>query len=404
MKFVYTASTKKGEIKEGEIEASSKENVVSKLKSKGLLLLSVEEEGKAKDLKHMEISFGGITNLNRLMFIKHLVVMIKSGLSLTESLEIAIDQTSSAKMKNVLKNVLERINNGQSFSDSLSFHKKYFSPIVINMIRAGEASGTLSENLEYLGVQLEKEYDLKKKIKGAMTYPIVVLVATFSLGIGLSIFILPKLVKLFKGLNIKLPVLTRIFLGLAEFLVSYGIFLLIGLVILIVLIRILTKWHKTKIFFHKIYLRTPIIKKLSQNTNLARFCRTLGSLLKSGLAINEALEISASVMGNVVFQNKIDEANQGIKKGNSLASQLALEEKLFPRIVSRMILVGEKSGRLEETLFYLAHFYEEEVDNQTKNLSTIIEPVLLVIIGLVIGFIGISIITPIYQISGSLSR
>lgn len=404
MQFQYTVSTKSGEIKNGVMEAIDKQSLIDKLKAKDLLVLSVIEKKRSVGLANIEISWGRISGLDRLLFAKHLATMIKSGLSLTESLEIAIDQASSSKMKKTLKDVLASVNNGKSLSSSLSRHPKVFSPVFINMVNVGEKGGTLSENLEYLSVQLEKDYDLKRKVKGAMLYPIIVISATVILGVALAIFILPKLVKLFTSLKMELPITTRVFLAVANFLVSYGLYLLVGLIILAILIRILVKAKWSKPFFHRLYLKLPVVKKLSHQINLARFSRILGTLLKSGVPIIESLEITATTLGNSVYQRKIEEATQGVKKGKSLASTLLPQEKYFPKIVSHMISVGEKSGNLEEILFYLARFYEDEVDNATRNLSTTLEPILLIFIGVAIGFIGVAIISPIYQISGSLKR
>lgn len=404
MQFQYTVSTPSGEIKKGVAEAIDKEGLINKLKSQDLSVLSVIEKKRGLTSSNLEIGLGRVSGLDKLLFAKHLATMIKSGLTLTESLEIAIDQSSSSKMRKVLKNVLERVNNGKSFASSLSKYPKVFSPVFINMIKVGEKGGTLSENLEYLSLQLEKDYDLKRRVKGAMLYPAIVLTATITLGIALSIFILPKLVNLFKSLKVELPLVSKIFLAMANFLVHYGLYLIIALAVLSVLTRILIKARNLRPFFHRFYLKLPIVKKISQSVNLARFARILGSLLKSGVPIIESLEITATTLDNALYQKQIGIATAGVKRGESLASMLTPAEKYFPKIVSRMINVGEKTGNLEETLFYLARFYEEEVNNITRNLSTTLEPVLLIIIGLVIGFIGIAIISPIYQISGSLRK
>jgi len=403
MQFQYTVSTKTGEVKKGFGEATDKESMVEKLRDQNFFVLSVTERRKGLKLSHIKISWGRITGLDKLLFAKHLATMIKSGLSLTESLEIAIDQAST-KMKKVLKDVLSSVNNGKSLSSSLSRHSKVFSPVFINMVNVGEKGGTLAENLEYLSVQLEKDYDLKRKVKGAMLYPIIVISATVILGVALSIFILPRLVKLFTSLKVELPIMTKIFLAIANFLVGYGLYLLAGLVVLIILVRILIRAKWSKQFFHRLYLKVPVVKRLIYHINLARFSRILGTLLKSGVPIIESLEITASTLGNSVYQKHIEIATQGVKKGKSLSSVLQPYEKYFPKITTRMISVGEKSGNLDEILFYLARFYEDEVDNATKNLSTTLEPLLLILIGLVIGFIGVAIISPIYQLSGSLKR
>jgi len=404
MQFKYNVSTQEGQVKSGFLEAPNREEAAKTLREKNFFILSVTEKRKSFDLKNLEYEFGRIKTIDKVIFVKHLSVMIKAGLPLLDALTVIRDQTSSAKMKGTMDSIVRDINRGQSFAQSLSRFSRVFSPLFVNMIRVGEASGTLDQNLEYLASELEKEYELKKKVKGAMLYPIIVLTATFLLGAALSIFILPKLVKLFTNLKIELPFITRVFLAVADFFAHYGVYVFLGVIGLAIGLRFISKTKKAKPFFHHLYLGAPFFHKLAQNVNLARFSRILGILLKSGLPIAESLEITSQTIDNVIYQKILRYSLDEIKKGSSLAKALAGEEKHFPKIVSRMINVGERTGKLDETLIYLAKFYEEEVDDATKNLATVIEPVLLIFIGVILGGLAIAIITPIYQISGSLRR
>lgn len=404
MQFKYTVSTRAGQAKKGVLDAPNLGEATRILREDGFFVLSVIEKRRGFNFKSIEYEFSRVKTIDKVIFAKHLSVMIKAGLPLVESLTVIRDQSSSIKMKKVVEGVLESINSGQSFAQSLARYPKFFSPLFINMVKVGEASGTLDSNLEYLASELEKDYEMRKKVKGAMLYPIIVLTATFLLGAGLSIFILPKLVKLFTNLKIKLPLITKIFLDIAGFFAKYGVYIFLGVIAAAVLLRFLSKNKKIKPFFHSLSLKMPFFHRLVQNVNLARFTRILGTLLRSGLPIIDSLEITSQTMSNVIYQDKLVAAVKESQKGRTLASVLMREEKYFPKIVSRMINVGEKTGKLEETLMYLAKFYEEEVDNETKNLATVIEPVLLIVIGVILGGLAIAIITPIYQISGSLSR
>jgi len=356
-----------------------------------------------KSFLDFEISFGGAGLTQRALLAKHLAVMQKSGLSIVESLEIIID-SAQGKMKKVLREVLRSVSAGNTLSSSLERHPKIFGGIFVSSIYAGETSGTLDENLENLATQLEKEKELSAKIKGAMLYPIVVLVAAFFLGLAMSFFVLPKIIPLFEGLKTGLPLTTRWLIAFSHFIDSHGMGLFWGIVGFVIFMS----WFlKQKFVFpatHWLFLHIPIVKKISRNSNLARFSRTLGMLLKSGLTIDEALLVTERSLGNYYFKNALREVSKRVNKGTKLSDNLRQYETLFPKMVSRMVLVGEESGNLEDTLMYLANFYEVEVDNSTKSLSTAIEPILLIFIGLVVAFLALSIITPIYNITGNIRR
>jgi len=318
-------------------------------------------------------------------------------------LESISDQSTSKKMKAIIEQITINVNNGRTLASSLAMYPKIFNGIFIGMVRVGEASGTLERNLEYIANELEKDYDLTRKVKSAMLYPVIVLSATVILGTGLTIFILPKIVDMFNTFKLDLPLTTQIFLAIANFLVEYGIYILVVVVVGIIGLRIMSKRKKFKKYFHKLYLKIPIFKKIIMNLNLARLNRSLSILLKSGVTINDSLEIATMAVENVQYKDILKQAMVKVKKGNSLTTAIS-HEQYIPSMVNKMIAVGEKTGKLEESLLYLADFYEEEVDNTTKNISTVIEPVLLIVIGLVLGFLAVAIISPIYQFTGSLQR
>ena len=356
-----------------------------------------------KNVLEFDINIGGTGLTVKALFAKHVSVMLKSGLTIVEALSIAED-SAQGKFKKILKGVLKSVESGQSLSDSFARDPKVFTGIFISTTQAGEASGTLEGNMEHLAEQLEKEKELVEKIKGAMLYPLVVLVAAFFLGIAMTFLVLPKITPLFEGLGVKLPFTTRALIWFSHFVEQNGTILFISIVFFVIFITWLLKQKFIQPLTHWILLKTPIIKKITKNANLARFCRTLGTLLRSGLNIDEALEITEKTLGNYHFRKALAKINQSIGKGTQLSDNLKLFEKLFPKMVNRMVKVGEESGRLEEVLLYMAEFYELEVDTATKKLATAIEPILLLFIGFIVGFLALSIITPIYNITGNIRR
>ncbi len=404
MKFRYVASTPAGLITRGVMEAHDKDDVGRQLTEQGLLIMSAHANSGPLRVGHASLSLQRISTLDKVLLARHLSLMIKSGLPIIESLQIIVDQSSHAALKKIVLAVIENVRNGNSLADSLARHPKVFGGLFINMVKIGEASGTLEKNLEYLAQQLEKDYELRQKIRSAMLYPLIILIATVLLGSGLSVFVLPKLVKLFEGLHIALPLSTKIFLAVAAFLSHWGLLIFGAVVVFLMLVPVIRRIHAIKLFLNRAALAIPLMKNIVLHIMITRFCRTLSVLLASGLPIIEGLAITKDTLDNLVYEREITYVISQVEKGKPLGETLAGREKYFPKIVSRMMSVGEKTGRLDETLSYLSTFYDSEVDAATKNLATVIEPILLVIIGLVVGGLGIAIITPIYQLSGSLGR
>lgn len=346
--------------------------------------------------------FNQVSLFDKVLFAKHLTIMIKAGLSLRESVETIKEQTNSKKFKEILNDIIKRLDNGEALGDSLAKHPRIFSNFFVDMIRLGEESGTLEENLGHLALQLEKGYDLRKKVKAAMIYPVFILLTTLGVGATLTLFVLPKLIPLFKSFDIKLPLPTKILMGISEAFQNHGILILIGIILVSGALILISRIKKVKKFNHRLLISLPIIGPIYRNTNLIQFSRTLGVLLKSGISIITALEITANTLPNLIYQQALKETSLKVQRGESLGNYLHLHPKLFPPTVSRMVEVGEKTANLEETLLYLAEFYEKEVENATKNLSSISEPILLIIIGTLIGFVAISIIMPIYQFTSGI--
>lgn len=346
---------------------------------------------------------GGVSFVEKLLFTKHLLIMIKSGITISEAIEAIASQTKSANFRHSLEDIGRDIRNGQTLAKSLSKHPKIFSQFFVSLVEIGEESGTLDTSLEYLVKQLTEENSLRKKIQGAMLYPTIVITAITLVGMGMSLFVLPKLVDLFSTLDVKLPITTQILLFFANLMKNHGVIIVVGFIISIVLIRIFISLPFVRPLWDRVILSFPIFGVLIQNREQSLMCRNLGIMLKSGLPITKALNIGYLACGNYVFKDYIKRIQKSVDKGKEIASELSLGHysKLSPLAI-KMIGVGEKTGQLDESLLYLSDFFDEEVDNTAKNLSVVLEPIILLVIGLMVGFVAMAIISPIYELTGSI--
>lgn len=347
--------------------------------------------------------FSKVNFLERLLFTKHLAIMIKSGIPITEALSSLIDSARPTKLKKVLVNVLSDIENGKSLAVALARHPRVFNQFYISLVEVGEESGTMEENLEFLSQQLAKDYNLRKKIQGALLYPAIVLIAATLMGGFISLFILPQLVDFFTSFDIDLPPTTKVLLLVANTMKNYGLFIFAGLGLALLAAYFIIRLPAVKALWHRLVLKLPIFGKLLVYEQVARFARNFGILLKSGISVSRSIEVTANTLSNLKFRNDLMEIGKALSGGKNISEALNQKKyRQFPIIVSKMIGVGEKTGKLDETLVYLGDFYEEEIDNISQNLSTILEPILLITIGLVVGFVALAIITPIYELTGSI--
>ncbi len=347
--------------------------------------------------------FFRVPTQDQILFARHLAVMSKAGLPLIESLKLIQKETKSRAMLKILDQVIKDVSNGQFLSASLDRYKEIFGSLFINIIRVGESAGILSENLNYLADELKKKRELKKKVIGALIYPAIIFVATFGITGLLTVFIFPKILPVFKSLNITLPLTTRILIWFSNALTDYGPYVIAAFGVLIISLWLLAQLKKIRYFLHFFLLKLPVFGNIARDVNLANFCRTLGLTIKSGVKIVEALEITSESLSNFVYKKNILAIAENVKKGEAIAQYLIKRHKLFPVVVSQMVSVGETAGNLSETLLYLSEFYESEVNEVTKNLSNILEPILMLVMGIVVGFVAISIITPIYEVSQNIS-
>lgn len=348
-----------------------------------------------------EISIGGISKNDIMVFTKHLAVAIKSGLTLFEGLSMLQDQ-AVGKLKKIIGEVIEVIQSGVQLHEALSKYPKYFSPIYINMVKTGEMAGTLEDNLIQLSDQLRKAYELRQKVKSAMMYPMLIFIAVAGLGFSVAIFVLPKILPLFETLDVELPATTQGLIWISKIFEAHGIAILVGAVLGTIFLLWFLKRDFVKPFTHRFMLKLPVMKKIVRHINLERFTRTLGTLLDSGITLDSALKITAESTDNRAYRSAIEKCIPEVEKGNQLSGAMTNYSSLFPGMTTKLISMGENTGNLDTTLGYLNEYYESEVNHTMKNLSTILEPVLLIGIGVIVGVVAISILGPIYKITGTM--
>ncbi len=334
---------------------------------------------------------------------KHLAVMLKSGMSVTEAMHV-VSSASRGGFRRVLMSVGTAVESGRTLEQAMHAHPKSFSPHIVSAVRAGESSGTLVENLENLAVSLEKEREMKAKVLGAMLYPLIVLVAAVVLGLVITFFVLPKITPIFRGLRVELPASTRALLWMTDIIDAHGTILFAGLFIGLITFSILVTRSFMRPITGGLALMIPVIRRVVVSSHIARFSRTSAMLLKSGLTVDEALQIAETNATNVYYRRAIRRTRDRARGGEPLSQALASYPKLFPPLVTNMIHVGESAGAYENTLTYLAEFYEADVDTATKSLASMVEPLLLLVMGGVVVFLALSIISPIYEITGNLKR
>jgi len=401
-KFTYKARNKSGELQAGVLEENSEKNVRKKLGEEGLALISLKEGGNKNKISLEALTgFLPIPELEVITFVHLLSVMVKAGMPLSKSLNALAKQTTSAKFGKVIGDVSMNISNGSTFADSLSKHPGVFDELFVNMIRVGELSGTLESILFLLAEQKKKDYELKSKVKGAMIYPAVILFVMLIVGIVVMVYVIPKLAAIFSNMNVELPATTRFLIATSSFLVNYGLYLVPVMILLGFLLKKLVTGRGSAAV-DKIILKLPVFGEIAKKINIARFARTTSSLVKGGVAISTALKTVSKTLSNHCYQESVAAASEKIEKGLSLKEILEGFEGLYPPLVLQMIEVGEETGSLDDILMDLAEFYEGEISEITKNLSTIIEPLLMIVMGAAVGFFALSIIQPMYSIGDTI--
>lgn len=401
--FEYLLINKKKETVSSTIEAADKLSAINALKSRGQLIKIEEKSAK----KAAGFSFGkkkkGAKTDELVMFTRQLSAMVSAGVPILRSLNSMAKHAESAGFRETINDVIKDIEGGMSFADALGKHPETFNDIYVNMVAAGETGGILDDILKRLALQQEKNSSMKKKIKGAMTYPIVLLAITIIAFFILMTFIIPVIGKTIKdmgGPDAKLPLLTEIMLGISDFMVSFW-YLIVPAFIggIWALIRYI-KTPKGRIKFHRVIIKVPAVGAIVRKVAIARFTRTFSALIGAGVAVLEALDVTSRAVGNVVYEESLKEATKRVQNGEVLSRIIAERDDLYPPIVAQMLSVGEETGQTDKVLIKVADFYEEEVDTAIDGVSSIIEPVMIVAMGGVIALVAVSVMGPITSMAG----
>ena len=404
MIFVYKALTKEGVEQQGETQAADKKIAIEDLQRGNLTPFYIEEKGKFEKSESLFLKsiFGNRINaLDRLFLSRHLAAILKSGINLREALEILEQDVQKPIMKKILKDAKANLERGQPLSSTFEAYDKYFSPVFIGLVKAGETSGTLEETLEGLGEQLQKDYDMRKKVQSAMIYPMILLGASSFIVVLLLTFVMPRLVKALSQSKVVLPWITRLLLWLSTILSANPILtIIIFLASVIFLIAFFQSKNGKKVFI-SILEKLPVSRDLIAKLALARFSMTFRNLLKSGIPALEALNITAKTVGNEKYERALLDIAEELRKGAPLFQVFKKRNYLFPQLVISVIAIGERTGTLERSLLMISNYYNEEVDRILKNIVALIEPLLLVVMGAIIAGIALSILLPIYQLVSS---
>ncbi len=367
------------------------------LKEQGLLPTEIREQGAKTTFSFLK-NFSFVSLSEKINFVQNLGVMLKAGISISRCLQILVKQTHNKKFKDILSDVYNQVQQGKSLAEALSKYPSVFPNIVTSMIKIGELSGNLDRSLEYLSIQLEREADLKSKVKGAMMYPSVIVIAMIVIGVLMSIFVLPSLMSIFTEQGVALPLTTRIVIAISNLMSHHAVLAIGGMIGIAVVSVAFFRTAAGKRTSSIVGLNLFVVKGIVKKINLARFARILSSMLKSGVPIVQGLEVVAESLDNVLYKELLVQAAEDVRIGKPLAESLSKSEKLFPVLVQQMVAVGEESGSTQEILEQLAIHYEAEVDDTLKNLASVIEPLLILTIGAVVGLLALALIAPIYSI------
>jgi type IV pilus assembly protein PilC len=393
--FSYAARTLQGELTNGEIDLRSRDDVVGYLRKQKLIPVKVEE--KKQGLGQIEIKFGtGIKTKDIVIFTRQFATMINAGLPLVQSLDILAKQTENKYLAEVIGKVLHDVESGNTLADSMRNHPKVFTDLFVNMVAAGEAGGILDVILLRLATFLEKADALKRKIKGAMIYPGVILGVAVSAVAILLIFVIPTFQTMFESAGVPLPMPTQIVIGMSAFLQGYWWAVLLGIAATVAMIRTAYKTDSGQLSIDRFMLRLPILGNLLRKGAVARFTRTLGTLVASGVSILDGLEITARTAGNRVIHDAVMRSRTSIAGGETIAEPLR-QSAVFPPMVIQMINVGEQTGGLDEMLTKIADFYDEEVDAAVEALLSAMEPIMIVVLGTVVGGMIVAMYLPIFD-------
>lgn len=396
MKFNYQARNQKGDIYTGSIEASNQEFAAALLRERGLFATFLEEAAPPVYARKIDF-FDRITRKDIVMFSRQLAIMFKSKVSLVESLRVLASQTKKANLKEKILKISEQVEGGTSFSQALARYPKIFSSFYIAMVKSGEASGKLSEVLNYLADHLEKEYHLISKTKGALIYPALIVFSILLIMILLTFFVIPNLLQVLEASGQALPLPTKIVLSFTTFIKDWAWLIASAIILSVFSFFRYYATRKGKEFFDRIFLKIPIAGSFLKTIHLSRFAENLSTLISGGLPIVQSLDIVGDIITNLSYKQVISKTREEVRKGEMISSVLSQYVDLFPPVFVQMVLIGEKTGTLDTTLMNVVDFYQQEVDRSINNILSILEPALIIFLGLVIAGLMLSILMPLYQ-------
>ena len=399
MKFSYKSITQEGERKEGVRESENKFTLARELRAEGETLLLAEKTKCSFDTNINFSFFSGVKMEEKIAFARSLSTMLDAGLSISRALSVIDRQIKNNSLKKIVSSINNDIKKGKTFSVSLNSYKKIFPPFFVSMVASGEESGKLSESLAVVASQMEKTYLLQKKIKGALIYPGIIITAMLGIGIFMLVYIVPTLTNTFKELGVDLPASTQFIISASDFFQANMILIGLSLIAFLVLLTALLKTSAGKRGVDFFSLHMPIVAPIVKEINSARTARTLSSLLSAGVSVVDALSITETVVQNSYYTEVFEKAKKNIEVGSPMSEVFTDASNLYPAFVGEMIAVGEETGEMSATLLKVALFYESEVEQKTKDMSTVVEPFLMLFVGVAVGFFAISMISPIYSIA-----
>lgn len=402
--YVATSKNDKSSTLSGTVEAKTREDALAIIIKQGLSPISVKIADDKTGASFLRSFFGKskVKPDELVIFTRQLSAMISAGVPLLRSLNSLQTHTESAAFKKVLEAITADIEGGSSFAEALNKHPSTFNDVYVNMVRAGEAAGILDQILKRLALEQEKSATIRKKIKSAMSYPMVLIGITVLAFFGLMIFVIPQIGKIISDLggpDAELPILTQIMLGISGVIISYWWIIFPGLAVAVFFLLRYIKTPTGKRQFHALIIKTPVIKTIIRKVAVARFSRTYSSLIGAGVSVIEALNVSSRAIGNTIYEEALTKASERVKNGDQLSKIIAENTDLFPPILSQMLAVGEETGQTDTVLVKVADFYEEEVDVAIDGISSIIEPVMIVVMGSMVGVIAASVMQPIASLS-----
>jgi len=402
--FEYTAKNNTGEVKKGTFSSDERMRVYENLKQDGYSVSSLKEldQNKQPIFEKCFNRFSWVTLEDKMLFVRHLAVMVDAGITLPRSLGILQNQARTTRLKNIIKDIADNVQRGKSLSESMESHNKVFGHLFINIVRSGEKSGSLNDTLNLLAKHLEKEHSLMAKIRGAMMYPAMVLFAMVVVGITMMIVVVPKLANMFMELGVTLPLSTTMLINISLWLKNNFVVAIILLIIMAIVLRCFLSRNFGKKIYHLIILKIPKVNIMVKKINSARFARITSSLIQAGIPLSEALRSTAKTLPNIYYKMSLEKTADEIQKGKNFHDALQEFDHLYPLLVTQMAEIGEETGTSGSILSKLADFYEEDIDNFTKNLSSIIEPALMVVIACAVGFLAFAMIQPMYSLMGAI--